>query len=616
MLKAIRDLGEVLLKGEDSDEVDILMESYKLKNIKNVIMVVFRLNDGTCEFEKIYIKEYDSNKARRYLYRAFPHGHYDVTPTYITRLNEDFSRKTMDRWDLWFRTFHEKYDHPIIQSLRLEIQNRKEEISKRILEICTDLDKKEIKRILISISFLENGIEKHLNDIEIFKRIFIEESIEYFYFKHDTCSKGNGTCSLCMENAEVYGFASPFSVFTVDKVGFAYDFSRKNSWKQLPICKNCAIYLAFGKKFLEENLTFPLYGYRYYVIPRYLLGRIDNNLIEEIILSKGTSDHENLLGDCQRVLFEDNIVDILKEKEDMINLIFVFIEPEQKDFFKIVKYVEDVPPSWIRRASTVFCEINSRSIFREGRLKTVFGKGWSEDFLGGMYKGKRIPRMNLAGIIREFFPDNYVNIIGDILGVRPIEKNYLIRAFMENIRDKYINNEDWSLQLLALKSIYFLTFLIQLKLIGTTGKSKKTPNKEVLFMGTKEKKEEVEKVENFFMEFSEAFDSPDKKAVFLEGILTRKLLNVQFAKRNSTPFRSKLSGLKLNEKKVKKLLPEIMEKLTSYESFSYQWLEELVSRFYIEADQEGWKISDDEISYYFALGLNLGQILKEGGQNE
>jgi CRISPR-associated protein Csh1 len=95
-------------------------------------------------------------------------------------------------------------------------------------------------------------------------------------------------------------------------------------------------------------------------------------------------------------------------------------------------------------------------------------------------------------------------------------------------------------------------------------------------------------------------------------VLTNFLLGLQYAKRGSTPFRTKLHGLKLNERKVKRLLPEIIEKLRAYD-VAYPELEELISKYFVEADENGWKISDDEISYYFALGLNLGKFFKGGG---
>ena len=82
--------------------------------------------------------------------------------------------------------------------------------------------------------------------------------------------------------------------------------------------------------------------------------------------------------------------------------------------------------------------------------------------------------------------------------------------------------------------------------------------------------------------------------------------------------------MKLDEGKIKELLPEITEKLREYKAGYYHWLEELISKYLLMADNNCWHLSKDEISYYFALGLNLGGIFKvkekekeeEGKRNE
>ncbi len=124
-----------------------------------------------------------------------------------------------------------------------------------------------------------------------------------------------------------------------------------------------------------------------------------------------------------------------------------------------------------------------------------------------------------------------------------------------------------------------------------------------------EMSERVQDIEVFLKEYEVAFDKPDKKATFLLGVLTKFLLDVQCANRGSTPFRSKLSGLRLDEKKIKSLFPEIVEKLEEY-NVSYAQLQEYISKSLVEAENNGWTVSKDEISFYFALGLNLGGAFK------
>jgi CRISPR-associated protein Csh1 len=608
MLRAVWDLGRFLAEERELDEIEILTQSHKLENVKKILFIVFRSENGNFQFERVYDSEYDPHDAPKYLYRTFRHGQYDAIPAskISARNASSFAEKITKRWNKWFNKYLKKYDHPLLSSLMTAMNTQRDIIQEEVSDRFAAMDKKERRSVLVTLKIIKNNNEKYLSDIDTFKNIFVEGALEDLFYKHNVFSRGEGICSLCLNKNTVYGFASPFSVFTVDKRGFAYNLSRENSWKQLPICSSCAIYLIAGKEFLEKHLRFSSYDHRYYVIPYFVFGKVDNQLIEEIEFGID----ERLPKECYKRLLEDDIVDIMKEKEDTINLIFVFFKPKQKDFFDIVKYVENVPPSWIKMTSDAFCKTEERIIFKERCLRTIFGKEWSGDFLDGIYKENKLSKMNILDMTRAFFPESFVDIVGDILGAQRIEENYLIQAFIREIRKKFMENENWSARLLTLKSIYLLDFLAHMDLINLRERPERGSEKEVFVMEKKEDKSE--RVESFFEDFSEALDTSGKKAVFLEGVLASLLMNVQYAEKKSTPFRSKLHGLKLNQRKVKKLLPEVMEKLASYEAFQYKWLEKLVSKFFVEADQNGWSLSDDEISYYFTLGLNLGSLFKGG----
>ena len=93
------------------------------------------------------------------------------------------------------------------------------------------------------------------------------------------------------------------------------------------------------------------------------------------------------------------------------------------------------------------------------------------------------------------------------------------------------------------------------------------------------------------------------------------MLNIQYRNRGATPFRSKLQGLKLDEKKVKALLPDIQNKLEEYDSNYYRDLETLASEYFIQA-QDDWSLSKDEISFYFALGMNLSKYFRTEKEEE
>jgi len=119
-----------------------------------------------------------------------------------------------------------------------------------------------------------------------------------------------------------------------------------------------------------------------------------------------------------------------------------------------------------------------------------------------------------------------------------------------------------------------------------------------------------QRVERFFEANMAFFNSDAKKATFLEGVLAQKLLNIQWMDKNATPFRSKLHGLKMNEALIKRLLPEIQNKLDEYgKNHYYQDLERIIASHFVLSEVD-WKEADGELSFYFALGMNLHKLFK------
>ena len=621
MLEAVKILGEYLIKTEDIKELDILIENSRISKTLKAFIIELIYEEDKLKYSKIYLEDFSKTKSKSYLYRHFRHERYDVTLTsklsYESR-PEKTIEKIKTRWDLWFKYFSGIYiEDKLFKALFQAYKENKEKIFHDLLEIYKNVNTDEKRNSIITIKINQDDQEKYFRDLDIFNEIFENEAKKKFYYKHKVESKGISFCYLCKDKKEVYGYASPFAFFTVNKKGFAPNFQQAQSWKQLPICSSCALKLISGREFIDKYLFKNLYGYNYYVIPKFILGDIDNDLIEDIKDLESRKDLKNIFHE------EDDILDLIKEKKNYITLIFAFCRRKQQ-YLDIVKYVEDIPPSWINTIYTCFENlIQKHSLFEEESLQRLVGKKWSHDFIYGKWEGKYLLGLKLAGLIRSFFPSSkqtgvynkyFIDIIGDILAERTISEDLLIDAFLREIRNKFVNDQHWSAKILVLKSFYLYLFLYELNLIK---------RKMVLKMNEKNEKlvklelsDKAKKLNNFFEEFNGIFNNSEKKALFSIGVLTKFLLDVQYAKRKSRPFRAKLYGLKLDIKKVKKLFPEIIEKLRQYD-IAYPWLEQLISKYMIEADNQGWVITRDEVSYYFTLGLNLGKKFKiEEDKNE
>lgn len=610
MLKAVAELGQYIINEEGLSPEEIFSQKNKLSKIQRVLCVVFDEKNNNLEYSGVHNEKYDSTKSDKYLYRIFNHRRYDLTPTARMASVE----KVKKRWELWFGEYSKNYSNDtLMKLLREEFDRNKDEIFEDISKKFDELDNKEKKNTILTIKIKDNE-EKYVGDFKIFRDIFREEAKKKFFtrkYGNEIESKGIGKCNLCEEECDVYGFASPFSVFTVDKKGFAPNFSQTDSWKQLPICERCALSLVAGREFVDTNLSKNFYGYKFYIIPHFTFNDINENVIEEIKDSGSIKFAKSLLSS------EEEIVDTITNDEDIVSLIFVFYKPKQGDYFDIVKYVEDIPPSWINSLFTTFEDVKSESIFKEEYLRQIFSEKWVNDFNEASFNGKNVWRRtpNLSSLIRTFFPaskragvyDKYfIDIIGDILAQIPINSDFLIRSFLKELRDKHANNEKFSETIISLQSLYLLIFLYKLNLIkGGVNIEEKTS------LNTSE----PAIIKEFFENHETAFNSYSKRAVFLEGVLTKYLMDIQYAQRKSTPFRSKLYGLKLDERKMRKLLPQIIEKLREYK-IAYSNLEQLTSEYLLKTEENGWDISKDEISYYFTLGLNLSGIFKGKGDEK
>ena len=119
------------------------------------------------------------------------------------------------------------------------------------------------------------------------------------------------------------------------------------------------------------------------------------------------------------------------------------------------------------------------------------------------------------------------------------------------------------------------------------------------------------RVEMFFRAHGGFFDIPEKKACFLVGVLVRKLLNLQkWDKKGARPpFLAKLQGLRLNEALIKRLSYEAQNKLEEYDKNFYHKLETVIAQYMIAAGEK-WTCTNDAISFYFTMGMNMAGLFK------
>jgi CRISPR-associated protein Csh1 len=610
MIEAIRNIGEYALEKEKksvNDPLEILIDNPANKDTKNILFILLDEENGEFKYHGIDIEEYSKEKLKNYLYKKGAPNGTDITPTaMITTPEKTFNKKILN----WFKNYNSDKNNKneMLQNIYLCIKDK--DIKEKIIQ---DLKEKLAIENNI-ISFKING--KYLGDFEIFRKILVNKASENFYNKFGKISKSEDKlCSICKKKSgEVYGFVSTFNFYTVDKPGFVSGgFQQKDAWKNYPVCLNCALTLEEGKKYLGDNLSFNFYGFKYLLIPKFIKvvkKNIQKDIFKKIEIQKdprfGKKEIKHLTSD------ENEVLDLMSEQGNYLNNNFLFYSAP-KGFngavFNILLYIEDVLPSRLKQLFEAKNVVDQEEIFQNCEIdiyqdRKKIGKG---------------PLEFNFGILRTFFPrisnnrtfnKYFLDITNKIFTNKPVEYNFLLNFIVKKIRDDFVKNYPTKID--TMKAFMLLNYLNELNILKYKKEESTKMEKSIL---PKEIGGEMkEKTEVFFDKFSDFFDSNIKKAIFLEGVLTQYLLNIQYQERKATPFRIKLKGLKLDEKQIRKLLPEIQNKLEEYGKNYYRDLESIISNYFVSSGND-WNITNDEISFYFVLGMNLSNLFKKEKNN-
>ncbi|AKB77329.1 CRISPR-associated protein, Csh1 family [Methanosarcina horonobensis HB-1 = JCM 15518] len=607
----MKEIGEYALEKENkdlNDFVSILVENpASNETYKHVFCIKLVSCQNSFEFKEIEHQEYSKEKIVKYLYKRGSSNGPDITPTArVTEIKKTFSNKIIGWFSKPLKEAKPILDGEEVQFLELLgkcIKENEEIILSELEPKVNSIDAKE--NSILTLVLEENDFVRYVGDFEVFRKILKNNGASKFYSKYDIISKDDDkVCSVCKTYKEVYGFVTPYEFYTVDKRGFVSGgFDQSKAWRNNPVCLECALKITAGKEYIEKYMSFGFYGFNFLLIPK-LLNKSTSEEIFDIFEKFNekkfafNKEYKNFLQ-----ANENDILEILSEADDYLNFNFQFYE-KSNSAYRILLYIEDVLPSRLRELFNSKEIVDKKKLFRN--YSSVDTETKSIQFT--------------LGNVRWFFPNTlddpnlnkyFLEITNGIFTGAPIDYNFLLKYIMQRIRKDFRNGNPTRYSLFL--GFQLLDFLNQLHLLGnyTGGKYVNSKNLSVLLNGTVpgEKHGYEERTNVIFSEFENFFDTDAKKAVFLEGTLVQYLLNIQKFQRGSTPFRTKLRGLNLDERYVKRIFPEIINKLEEYDANYYKELETLIAKYMIQSGTD-WKMSNDEISFYFVLGMNLSNLLK------
>jgi len=623
MIDAIKEIGRYSVEKEGKslkNPLDILVDNPTNKFTKNILFIEIINNNNQFEYNGINNEEYSKNNLKKYLYKKGSPNGTDITPTaMITDIKKTFKKKIFN----WFED-HKEVGLDDNQNFLVKIGNC---LRKNEDQILTDLEEKYNKESNVVSLKINN---KYIGDYHIFGEILVNKAKEGFYFtksfsgKNQYSKSNNQICSVCNKKTEVYGFVNTFNFYTVDKPGFVSGgFAQKDAWKNYPVCLDCALLLEEGKKYMEEedNLRFDFYGLKYFLIPKFA-GEVNENtkikVLEKIEKQKNPKYRDNEI--IRLTNAENEILNMLEKESNYMNINFMFYD-KSNSAFNILLYIEDILPSRLSLLFYIKEEIDKKNIFKECPVPGLENKKKT---------GEKPLEFNFE-ILRTFFYSTqnkewiskkyFLDIVNKTFTNKQVDYDFLMKFIVQKIRDEFLNKHPTKIS--TLKGFMLLNYLNDLKILKMEKGDKMEESTIREFEENKENIKEIEKkINSFFDEFRDFFCNNDaKKAVFLEGVLAQKLLNIQRlpevsnAKPGKEPFRHNLKGLKLDEKEIKRILPKIQNKLEEYGKNYYSSIETTISNHLVSAGND-WKMSNDEISFYFVLGMNLAYKFKKEKENK
>ncbi len=402
-----------------------------------------------------------------------------------------------------------------------------------------------------------------------------------------------------MNKAEVYGYFTSLKFYNVDKPGMVTGgFDQSKSWKNYPICLDCALDIELGIKMMDKNLIFNFYGLRYYLIPK----TTNENAKEEIIDTILEYKKSQRINDADRVTItnaQNEVFDILQKKKNNVTFNLLFFDKPQKSVFRILALIEDVLPSRIKLLFETKEFVDNMIFFKEYK------------------EGKQMFKFNF-GVLRTFFPNSkiegnhdkfFLELTQKIFNDTRIDYQFIIQQIIYHLRNCFVNDQFFWFD--SIKSFMLINFLNKLNLFRLKSKENEMDSQFYVSFEIKSKEELESKVELFFETFKEFFETDVQRSIFLVGVLSQFLLNIQQRERGATPFRSKLKGMKMDGRDISTLFPEIIEKLEQYNSNYYVPLEKLISKYLISAGNfKYWNLPVDEMNFVFVLGMNLLKYFK------
>jgi CRISPR-associated protein Csh1 len=409
---------------------------------------------------------------------------------------------------------------------------------------------------------------------------------------------------------EIYGFAAPFKYSSPDKTGFISGFfNKKLNWRNYPISSDETLLLELGRKYIQQNLTGYFYGHEYMTVPHPIIKTNSDDLESIIGLLKTAFDDEKLAKKEKKKRAEDRVQRIIAEQKNYFNLDILFFKEDKKTgAITINLMLEEILPSRFRK---LFIDAPGK-VDKNPLFKNAITIKKELQDLSFSYQ-----------IVKGFFDKKFLDVVQKLFLGKNISQEFIFEHIIGIIRknhnaaktsDGWVEPMNWTIK----KAIMLISYLQELEIINYN------QNYKYMEIENSQKKESRFNLEGFneFVKANANFlDSDIKVGIFAVGVLVRFLYDIQSQSLNTSnpPFENKLKGYKLNPETMMNVYTEALDKIQKYQKNNYVYTElrEIINNYFIVKSHELGKMTNNELSFYFVAGLEMGkQFKREKKENQ
>ncbi|MCF8307883.1 MAG: type I-B CRISPR-associated protein Cas8b/Csh1 [Bacteroidales bacterium] len=607
------------LREQNLEKVDMYIQNMFPGQDYQVLVLIFEINENSCIYKGIDIEKVTSERTefRKYAYRKGSSRGGDIT--FTTKLSKP-QKKENEKTSIEKKietvknnTFKNllifKNDYPeegrIFEMVRDCIKDNETKIKDDLNDVFESFDNQQAQSTGLTFKIKEKGIDKYLRDYEIIKKLILSvgESTKYTHVGIKSKAKSR-ICSVTgKQEPEIFGFAAPFKYSTADKPGFLSGFfNLKNNWKNYPISPDEAFNLELGGRFIKEHLKGYFYVSEYLIVPHPILKTDIGQLGKIINLLKSAFDEERKARNEKRKRAEDRVQKLIAQEKNYFNLDMLFFTEDKKTgSISIHMMIEEILPSRFR---TLFIDvpeiINQRTLFKNA-----------------IQYNKELSDLKFSfQLVKDFFGDDFLDMVHKLFTGKKISEDYVFEHIIKTIRKNYIERKTTEnfveyTDLTVKKAIMLLTYLQYLTIINY--------NKNYTYMEaeTNEKKEgrfDAEGFNEFILSNNNFLDSDIKVGIFAVGVLVRFLFDIQSQSLGTKhpPFENKLRGYKINPELLMNAYTEALDKIQKYQKnfYVYTDLRNIINRYFIPNSNQLSQMTNNELSFYFVAGLELGKQFK------